>query len=740
MQYPIITPENYLVEIKKINKHLDYQLLEKILSISIEAHKKQKRMSGEAFISHPLHVSYILASMQLDTDTVAAGLMHDILEDTEIRYPKICEVCTKEIADLVEGVTKIQNIPYKTREKQEEVQAENYRKLLVSITKDIRVILIKLADRLHNMRTLNHMTEEQIHRIAQETLDIYVPLANRFGIGKFRWELEDLCLKYLHPAEYSNIAAIVNQNQMQRDNYLKKVIEPLGNNLKKQDLSFEIYGRNKHFYSIYRKHIIRKIAYSEIFDLAAIRIIVDTVPQCYSVLGIVHELYEPIGQFRDYIARPKPNGYQSLHTVVLGPNERSVEVQIRTQAMHWIAEEGIAAHWRYKELKDYSNKGYLQELKTIDLQSSFEQQLVWIRNLLQQQQNENSQEFLEQLKLDLYPEIIVVQTPQNDFIKLPKESTALDFAFAVHTDLGFHTIGAKVNGKFVPMRTSLQSGDIVEALTTKKNNASLDWLDFLKTSRARQKVRSFFRKKELEDAYVLGEELFTKRFRKTKYKIKNISEIDKLLLYFKINDSKTFYTKIGKGELLITDIKQAILVLDSKQHNILDENNEIGSEKDVIQEARQKTKGIRIYDIENLMLNYAKCCNAVPGDKVIGYTTRGRGITIHKMDCKNPGFLYLQKKEPERIINVDWCYDKEGKEQVLIDLDIIGKRRTGFLLEILHKFAGFKIDLTYTNMKSRNNQSIGTFSFYIQNIEEVDKIILELYDVDGVQNIKWTKK
>ena len=726
MKYTQITCGQFLSSVEEINPSLNLSLLKKVLDFAMSGHKNQFRKSGEPYIIHPVQVAYILASLQMDSYTVAAGLLHDILEDTSISYTDLKNQFGEQIANLVDGVTKIRGYDYKSESNWETTQAENYRKLLLSVARDLRVIVVKLADRLHNMRTLQHMLPEKRVRIAQETLDIYAPLANRFGIAKIKWELEDLCLKYLHPEVYSKIADLVKQKKNDRENYLKEVIEPLQEYLKKKNIQTEISGRSKHFYSIYRKHLIRKIDYADLYDLAALRIIVDTIEQCYFVLGLVHEKYEPIGRFRDYIARPKPNGYQSLHTIVIGPKNRQVEIQIRTQKMHEIAEEGIAAHWRYKE----------NQCSNSDAEDISMNQVSWIRNLLSKEKITNSADFIEQLKLNLYPEIIIVQTPQHDFIKLPKNSTPLDFAFAVHTELGFRTIGAKVNGKMVPLRSTLSSGDIIQILSTKKNNASLDWLDFLRTSRARQKVRSYFRKKELEDAISLGSEIFVKRFRKTRFKLKNTESMNELLQYFKLNDLSTFFAKIGKSEIEIIDLKSAINFLENGDSSL----EEIIPEKEQSETKRKTTKGIKIEKIDNLMIHYAKCCNPIPGDEVIGYTTRGRGITIHKKNCSNQGFINLQKKEPERILQVEWDYEKEEEDQIQINMDIIGNRRSGFLLEILNKFAEMKIDLTDTDMKSREHISIGKFSFCIPSLAEMDKIRSELNQISGIMNITWHKK
>ncbi|MCD4818866.1 MAG: bifunctional (p)ppGpp synthetase/guanosine-3',5'-bis(diphosphate) 3'-pyrophosphohydrolase [Candidatus Cloacimonetes bacterium] len=734
MKYTEITENNFLNEITKVNKQINLEFIKKVFDFTRVAHIDQKRKSGEPYIIHPLNVAYILASINMDLETVSAGLLHDIIEDTGTPFTMLEEKFGFTIANLVEGVTKIDKYKYQASKTRLERQAENFRKLLISVTKDIRVILIKLADRLHNMRTLQYMSQSEIQRIARETLDIYAPLANRFGIAKFKWELEDLSLKYLQPEEYKKIVNTISEKRDQRDNYIQKIIKPLKKKLFENSIEAKIYGRSKHFYSIYRKHLMRKANYYELYDLAAIRIIVQTIEQCYSVLGFVHVMYEPIGRFRDYIARPKPNGYQSLHTIVIGLNQRQIEIQIRTEMMHQIAEEGIASHWRYKETGD---KNFQNETQKIDLQSSFELQLKWIRQFLQQQNVNDSTEFIEELKLDLYPEIIIAQTPKGDFLKLPKGATAVDFAFAIHSDVGLRTIGTRVNEKLVPLKTELISGDVVDILTSKHINAGKDWMKFLVTHRARQKVRSYFHKKEIEDAIMLGEEIFIKRFRKTKYKLKNKPELLKLINQFKINDERSFLAKVGKGEILVSDIKNAIENLEEDFLEVAEIEKEEKTEIELADGARSKTRGIKIGNIDSLMLNYAKCCNPVPGDDVIGYTTRGRGITIHRKNCTNPGFIHLQKTEPERIIEVDWKYAEENNPLILIKLDIIGTKRIGFLSEILEKFKSMKINIEHTNMRSVKNLSIGNFKFYIKNIAEMDKVNLELLTINDIMNCAW---
>jgi len=543
--------EKFINEIKSIRDDIDLSLMKKVslqnaFLFAKNAHQEQMRESGKPYWEHPANVACILASMNMDAPTIIAGLLHDIIEDTKYTYEDISKAFGSEIADLVEGVSKLKKYHYKTHKSRKEQQAENFRKLLISITEDIRIILIKLADRLHNMRTIKYLDQEKIKRISQETLDIYAPLASRFGLAKIKWELEDLSFKYLYPDEYKNINEVISQKKEERDAYIREVVEPLKKYLDEDGIKAEVFGRSKHFYSIYRKKVRKNLDYEDIYDFAAIRIIVEKVEECYEVLGTIQTLFEPIKQrFRDYISRPKPNNYQSLHTVVIGPNARKVEVQIRTKEMNIIAEEGIAAHWHYKELKDSSDKVYQKKLEKTIPEKSYHHQIVWIRKLLQQEKS--SDEFMDFMQLNLYPDIIVVQTPDGDFIKLPKHATPIDLAFAVHTDVGFHCIGAKVNGKFVPIRTLLHTGDVVEVLTSPQGHPSKDWLSFMKSSKAKQKIRTYFRHKELDDAIQLGEDIFLKNCRKIHYKFKNEEDILEIARRFKINDFKTFFAQIGKA-------------------------------------------------------------------------------------------------------------------------------------------------------------------------------------------------
>ncbi|MDD3051699.1 MAG: bifunctional (p)ppGpp synthetase/guanosine-3',5'-bis(diphosphate) 3'-pyrophosphohydrolase [Candidatus Cloacimonetes bacterium] len=739
MKHEDIKYDEFIEKCTVINPDIDYCLIEKALNFAYNKHLGQNRNSGEEFINHPVNVAYILVSMKLDSATICGGLLHDIIEDTDCTYQEIVNDFGCEIADMVEGLTKLQGIKYTSSLSKESQQAENYRKLLFSVIKDIRIILIKLADRLHNMRTLQFMTEEKRIRIAQETLDIYAPIANRFGISKIKTELEDLSLKFLHPEEYQKINKIVDQKKSERELYIKQVIAPLKNALEKCGIKSDIAGRSKHFYSIYRKKIVRKIPYDEIYDLAAIRIIVDTVEQCYSVLGVVHATYEPIEIFRDYIARPKPNGYQSLHTIVIGLQKRNVEIQIRTNQMHIIAEEGIASHWRYKELTDYSDNNLRREAGRSELQKSFKEQIMWIRQLLKRKLDGGNVDFIEDLKLDLYPEIIIAISPKNDFIKLPKNATPLDFAFAIHTDVGLRCIGAKVNGRIASLKTPLRNGDCVEILKSKKPNPSKDWLEIMKSSKAKQRLRAYLKAKELEDAIVLGQEIFIKNIRKNHLRIKTEEEILDIACSFKYNNINQLFADLGKGQLLFNQILE---FLQSSRKIEPENKDELKDDELELDSARHLIKGIKIENIDNLMINYPKCCNPLPGDPIIAYTTRGRGITIHRVDCTEPNFVKLKETEPERFINVFWDYDTPaGKKNIYdVELKIVGENRSDMLLNILKKFSKFKIELDDAQMSSEGDERLGRFRFKIKDKIVLNLLIRELNTIEGIKYIDRTKK
>ncbi len=691
------------------------ELLRSVFDFADKAHEGQMRDSGEPYIIHPVNVAWILLDMDSDTETVAAGLLHDVLEDTERTEEDIRRGFGDTIATLVKGVTNLQHYAYATHHTRMKRQSENFRKFLLSVVDDIRVLIVKMADRLHNMRTLGYLTDDRQNNIARETMDIYAPLANRFGLARMRWELEDLSFKHLMPDVYKQIGLLVNEKKDAREAYIKMVLDPVTKLLEDAGIKAEITGRSKHFYSIYRKSISRNIPFEDIYDLAAIRVIVDTIGQCYEVLGILHRNYEPLEhRFRDYIARPKVNRYQSLHTGLIGPKGRVVEVQIRTREMHAIAEEGVAAHWKYKELQSGNH---------------FDEQIGWIRSMLSQQETSPASEFLEYFKMNLYPEIIIAITPEGDYIKLPKGSTPVDFAFAVHTGIGFRTIGARVNGKFVPLRTELKTGDMVEIITGNTPNPGKDWLEFMKSSKARQKVRTWLRRRELEDAIRLGKEIFDKRSRKAHLKLGD-DEFSAILKQMKITDENQLFARLGKGSLLFADFYDAVCAM-RKEDDTCDTDLEIGSKE------MHEFQGVRIGQIDSLLIHYAKCCNPVPGDQIVGYTTRGRGITVHRKDCPNKGFRKLLIDETERIIPLQWDRPAAGsKTGFTVQLMVLSKNRRNMLKEIVNAFSRMHIELTEARMDHDVEGARGWFSFRIQHREELDQVYRTLRRLPKVLHVE----
>ena len=715
--------EYFLRRLKANNKNLDIKYLGKIFDFCRKAHHDQKRKSGEDFFIHPLNVALILSSMNMDCETVAAGLLHDVIEDTNIDYAEIKHKFGEKIANLVKGLTKLETYHYTHKKRRKVVQAENFRKLLIAITQDVRVILIKLADRLHNIRTLKFLQPAKRKKIARETLDIYAPIANRFGLAKIKNELEDTSFKYLYPEEYNKIKKIVSQRRRDRETYIKDFIPVLKNLIADFGLDCNIQGRSKHFYSIYHKSKVKKIAYEDIYDLAALRVIVDSVDNCYNVLGIIHSQYNPFRKYRDYINRPKPNGYQSLHTVIIGPEKKKVEIQIRTKKMHQIAEEGIAAHWLYKEMKVYTSTS-CKEIKQEQIQHKFKNQINWIRNLIKNNDNRN---FLEKLKLNLYKEIIIVRTPEDDFIKLPKNASPVDFAFAIHTEVGFRCSGAIVNDKIVPLDYQLFNGDKIKILTTNEINCSYDWLKFMKSKKAKAKVRSYLRRKEREDSIELGKEIFQKKCRKNHLKFDE-EEIKQIANKMKISDLPNFYAELGQGKIVFEDILAAL-------------------EKPVkqIPPKSKKTQkisrpGIKIGKVNNLMINFANCCNPKPGDDVIGYTTRGRGITVHKQNCKNPGFLNLKKTESDRIVPIEWDFTGNLSNLNLtstLKIRITSNTKRGVLKSALHIFNENKIDINDPKIKKYKGKIVSSIKAKIPDEDTFQELIKKIYKIPGVRNVAW---
>jgi len=698
----------------------DTELINKAYEFAQKAHEGQLRESGEAYIVHPVQVALILADLGMDAATISAGLLHDVLEDTRYTYDDLLKTFNKEIADLVEGVTKLNKLEFKSKK---EAQAENLRKMFIAMAKDARVIMIKLADRLHNMRTLRYLDEGSQHRIAQETIEIYAPLAHRLGIFKIKWELEDLALRYLDPDAYYDLVEKVATKRRQREEYINQVISTLKVKLAETGIDATVDGRPKHFYSIYRKMKYQGKTFEQIYDLMAVRVIVNTIPDCYAALGLVHTIWKPIpGRFKDYIAVPKPNMYQSLHTTVVGPEGEPVEIQIRTWDMHRTAEYGIAAHWKYKEGRS----------KNTDLDAK----LSWLRQILEwQSEDRDADEFVESLKVDLFSDEVLVFTPKGDVIDLPKGSTPLDFAYAIHSAVGNSCIGAKVNGKIVPLEYELRTGDIVEILTSPiPKGPSLDWLKIVKTSQAKNKINQWFKKEQKAENITKGRELLDKEVKKYGLSLNQLLKpewVDSIVKKYGFKSFDDICAAVGYGALtphqvlakLIDDYKQS----HQSDEKIIEEVNKIAPEP-----KQSVPTAIKVSDIDNVMMRISKCCNPVPGDEIVGYITRGRGISIHRKDCPN---VKSGAFEPERLIEVKW--DEAPKAAYDAGIQVTAEDRFGLLADITNTIADAKVMLSSVNARSRQDGvAVINLTVQITGLQQLDKIMKQLRKLPKVMNVE----
>ena len=610
--------ENLLLKIEQYNPHADMGQVIRAHTYAGAAHEGQFRNSGEKYIVHPFNVAMILADLNMDVTTIIAGLLHDVIEDTDITYEDLVSEFDKEVADLVEGVTKLKKLQYKTKQ---ENQAENLRKMVVAMAKDIRVIIIKLADRLHNMRTLEYMSDAKKIEKAQETLEIYTPLAHRLGMSRIKWELEDLSLRYMNPEGYYDLVDRVSKRRKEREAYIQLIVEQLDEKLGELDISRDISGRPKSFYSIYKKMIYQNKSFEQIFDLTAIRIIVDSVKDCYGTLGIVHTMWKPIpGRFKDYIAMPKPNMYQSIHTTVIGPEGEIFEVQIRTWDMHRTAEYGIAAHWKYKE-------GDVEA-------DNFDEKLTWLGQLLEWQNDlKDPRDFMETLKIDLFTDEVFVFTPMGDVINLPNGSTPVDFAYKVHTAVGNNCVGAKVDGRIVPLDYKLKNGNIVEVLTSASSNGpSRDWIKMVKSSQAKNKIRQWFRREERDLNINKGKEMLEKEIKRQGYKLTEMLKEDWLKVIatrLSLGNSNDLYAGLGFGSITLAQIMSRLKDFHREYYKDKDgkPDTEFRDREHQPQDRRRTvTQGISIEGLDNIKVRFSKCCNPVPGDEIVGYITRGRGV------------------------------------------------------------------------------------------------------------------
>ena len=716
--------EGILDRIHEYNPQADIDPVMRAYVFAAKAHKGQERVSGEPYLSHPLEVSAILTEIRMDVATVAAGLLHDCVEDTHATLKEVQDHFGGEIASLVDGVTKLSRIPFSTRE---EAQAENIRKMVLAMSKDIRVILVKLADRLHNMRTLDPLPEAKRHLIARETLDIYAPLAHRLGIYWIKAELEDLALRYLDSEAYHDLTARIARKRQEREGDLNEVLSLLERKLAEVDIKAQITGRPKHFYSIYKKMRDQKKEFDEIYDLTAVRVITDSLKDCYGTLGVIHTLWKPIShRFKDFIAVPKSNGYQSLHTTVIGPKGDPVEIQIRTWEMHMVAEEGIAAHWKYKEGRT-----------NID---PTDQSFVWLRQLMEwQRELKDSKEFLDTLKVDLFPDEVYVFTPRGDVKPFPKGATPVDFAFAVHTDVGLRCVGAKLNGRLVPLRTELQNGDIVEILTSPNHTPSRDWLKIVKTPRARGKIRQWIKNEERTRSISLGRDMLEKEIRrlgKSPTQLLKPEALAPILARYGLGTEEDFFAAVGYGRV---SPRQAVArLLPPEEFQALTEAEEARDKKADRKPTRTRPadEGVRMRGIDDILVRFSKCCSPVPGDEIIGFITRGRGVSVHTVDCPNAVSLMA---DPERRIAVQWDGQRKSAHQVKIRVEI-GKDRPGILAEISTAISGTNTNIAQAEIRvTEERTGVNTFVLEVNDLRQLQAAMQAIQKVDGVVGVERVK-
>jgi len=700
--------QNILSRIAEYSSEGDLPLVRKAFEFGLEAHKNQRRYSGEPYFEHVIHVADILVDLKMDTTTIAAGFLHDAVEDTGIVLEEIKEKFGDDIAVLVDGVTKISELKFESREQR---QAETFRKMLLSMARDVRVIIIKFADRLHNMRTLEHVPPKKRERIAIETRDVYVPLAHRFGMAQIKWELEDLVMKHLDEEAFNQINQKINQRSEEREDYIKSMTEPIIRELEKASIKSWVGGRAKHLFSIYYKMQRRNKPFEEIYDLFAIRIIVNKIEECYYALGIVHSLFMPVyDRFKDYIAMPKINGYQSLHTTVVGALGRMVEIQIRTWDMHRTAEIGIAAHWRYKEGSTHDEE--------------FEKHMSWIRSLVDQQmQEEDSKDFMENLKIDLFQDEVFVFSPKGHVFRLPNGSSTLDFAFAVHTDVGMHCIGAKVNGRIVPLKTKLKSGDQVEIITSANQEPHQDWLGYAKTGKANQKIRKYLREIQQTQILKFGEEILGKYLKRYEMDI-NSQKFQSMLPKLGFQNLDSLLLVLGRGEYTTDEITKKLF-----PDKVPEKKKETFFTK-YIKKVRSGT-GITVQGLDNMMIKFGKCCQPVPGDKIIGYITKGKGVTVHRIDCNN---MLLLGDTHEKKIEVSWDMEKDQDYQV--HLSVLSEDRRDLLRDISQAISKIETNIVMVEFKLDDTLVKGNLVVEVKDLHHLTRVIQSVRKIKGIISVE----
>ena len=721
-----VTIDAILEAVKRYQPNADTDLIRRAYELADAAHKGQKRVSGEDYIIHPLAVAKILTDLQIDDITISAAILHDVVEDTTHTLDEMRELFGDEVAMLIDGVTKLGRIQYKSKEEQ---QLESYRKMFLAMAKDIRVIMIKLADRLHNMRTLKYMREDKQKRIARETIEIYAPLANRLGISNVKWELEDLCLRYLDPKAYYDLVESVKQKRQERQAFIDEAHEQIVEKLEEAHITAEIQGRAKHFYSIYKKMKRDQKDISEIYDLSALRVLVDSVKDCYGVLGIIHAMWKPLpGRFKDYIAMPKSNGYQSLHTTVICRGY-PLEIQIRTFAMHKVSEYGVAAHWKYKEAG-----------KSVGATREYDQKMSWLRQMVSlQHELDDPREYFEALKVDVFSDEVFVFTPKGDVVDLPKGSIPIDFAYRIHTEVGHHCVGAKVNSKIVPLEYKLKNGDIVSIITNKSNNGpSRDWLNIVASSETRTKIRSWFKKQRKEENIARGMDMMEKEAKHLGYVPKEILKPERLeLLAKKLNIPQVndLLASIGYGGITLNGILGKLIEMhkqDLQKATPPDISQMLSELKQPLKNRKKKAShGILVEGEGGFLVRLARCCNPIPGDPITGYITRGRGVSVHRSDCPN----LLNDMDFSRVIEVNWDV---GLDKVYtVQIEIVCNDKTGMLAELFALPAEMKVNISSLTAKANksNKTSLVNMGLDVRNSQQVAQIMTKIRRMKDVYSV-----